>query len=67
MVRITVLYEDNRLNLDLNPADTIGFIKKTVREKLVVETVEDKKVAKYLEVTYSGNYNFMLYNLLEYS
>ena len=67
MVRITVLYEDNRLNLDLNPADTIGFIKKTVREKLVVETVEDKKVAKYLEVTYSGNYNFMLYNLLEFS
>ena len=55
MVRITVVYEDSRLNLDLNPADSIAVIKKAVREKMVVETVEDKKVAKYLEVTYSGN------------
>lgn len=54
MVRITVVYEESRLNLDLNPADSIAVIKKAVREKMVVETVEDKKVAKYLEVTFSG-------------
>ena len=48
------MYEDVRLALDVKPDDTVGTLKKILNSKMIIETTEDKKVGKYLEMKFGG-------------
>jgi len=55
-MRVTIVYEDVRIALDVKPDDTVAGLKRMFNGKLVVETTEDKKVGKYLELKFGGKF-----------
>ena len=55
-MRVTVVYEDIRVALDLKPNDTVANLKRLFNSKIILETTEDKKVGKYLELKFGGEF-----------
>ena len=53
-MRICVTYEDVRQAIDINPDDSVAKLKNAVNSKMIVDTTEDKKVGKYLELKFGG-------------
>ena len=54
-MRVTVIYEDIRYSLNVKPDDRVVDLKKKVRNELVEVTAEDKRIGRYLELTFGGN------------
>lgn len=53
-MRITVVFEDTRLALDVRPDDKVRAIKNIVNKRLLVDTMDDRRVGKYLELRFAG-------------
>lgn len=53
-MRITVVYDDVRMPLDVKPDDNVAKVKRLVYSAMASETMEDKKVGKVLELKYGG-------------
>ena len=64
-MRVTIVYEDVRIALDVKPDDTVASLKRMFNSKIMVETTEDKKVGKYLEMKFGGKIFAHVKNIYE--
>lgn len=57
-MRIFVVFEGSRLNLDIKPDDAVRKVKNIVKKKMLINTQEDKKQGKILDVKFGGDFHF---------
>jgi len=62
-MRITVVFEDVRLPLDVRPDDKVKTIRNIVNKRLMVDTFDDKRVGKYLEMRFGGKITYSVNKL----
>lgn len=54
-MRITVIYDDDRYPLNIEPSNTVAELYYILQKQLVHETAQDKRMGKLLKLYFGGN------------
>ncbi|XP_078485407.1 protein ANKUB1-like [Ciona intestinalis] len=53
-MRITIVLEDARHSMDVQPEDKVRDLKDQIEKNLLVQTIDDKRMGKFLEMKFGG-------------